>query len=388
VRASWLFVIAACNSAEAITADAPAIDADNADAYRPVDATLAVDGLILQPSNANLVWPLTQAVTVLAHYTDDAELDVTPYAQLVTDTPDVATAAAGVITPTGPGSATITASYMGVTATLPVTVAVPTLAVASATGIDMFDATAAGSAVPKRSIRGSATTLVNTCGITTLGASLLVADAGTQTIDVWATSDSGNVAPESTIALGFTPVSIATDGSSIYVGAVDGVHVLTGSGTPTRTITGSATTITTGAGIAIYGGELYVVETAGAYAVFPANGSGNIAPSRVVGGAATGLASPSAIAAGQQIVYVTDAVAAGSVQMFVPAASGDASPFGFFDGSLTQPTSAAFDQVFLLVGTPATQQVQSFLVSAITDAGQYAPLYSLDGVSPTAIAIF
>jgi hypothetical protein len=389
VRAAWLFAIAACNSAQAITADAPApIDAPASDGYRPVDATAAVDALILQPQSVNLTWPLGQAVSVLAHYTDDAELDVTPYATLVSSAPAVATAATGAVTPTGPGSAMITASYMGVSAMLSVTVSVPTLAVASSTGIDMFDVTAAGSATPKQSIRGGATTLADACGITTLGGNLLVADAGTNTIDVWATGDSGNVAPETTIALGFTPTSIATDGTSIYVGAVDGVHVLSGSGTPTATITGSATTITTGAGIAVYAGELYVAETSGSYAVFPKTANGNVAPSRVVGGGVTGLASPTGIAAGQGIIYVTDAIAAGSVQMFIPAASGNAAPFSFFDGTLSSPTSAALDQDMLLVGTPSTQQVQSFLITALTDAGQYAPLYSLDGVTPNAITLF
>jgi hypothetical protein len=389
VRVAWLFAFAACNGAQAITADAPgAVDAPSRDGYLPIDATVAVDSLLLQPTSVSLTWPLGQAVSVLAHYTDDAELDVTPYASLSSNTPTVATAATGAVTPTGPGSATITASYMGVTATLSVTVDVPTLAVASSTGIDMFDATAAGSATPKRSIRGGATTLTNACAITTLGGNLLVADAGTQTIDVWATGDSGNLAPEQTIALGFTPVSIATDGTSIYVGAVDGVHVFTGSGTPTATITGSATTITSGAGVAVYAGELYVAETAGAYAVFPKAASGNVAPSRVVGGTTTGLASPTGIAAGLGLVYVTDALAAGSVQMFIPAASGDAAPFSFFDGTLTSPTSVALDQTMLLVGTPSTQQVQTFLLTALTDAGQYSPLYSLEGVSPNAIALF
>jgi hypothetical protein len=389
VRIGWLFAFAACNSAQAITADAPLpTDAPAADGYMPVDATATVDALILQPQSVNLTWPLGQAVSVLAHYTDDAELDVTPYATLSSSAPAVATAATGAVTPTGPGSAMITASYMGVSAMLSVTVSVPTLAVASSTGIDLFDATAAGSATPKRSIRGTATTLGDACGITTLGGNLVVADAGTNTIDVWATSDSGNVAPESTIALGFTPVSIATDGTSIFVGAVDGVHVFSGSGTPTATITGSATTITTGAGIAVYASELYVAETAGTYAVFPKGANGNVAPSRIVGGSVTGLASPTGITAGLGIVYVTDATAAGSVQMFVPAASGDAAPFSFFNGTLSSPTSAALDQNMLLVGTPSTQQVQSFLITSLTDAGQYAPLYSLDGVTPNAIALF
>jgi hypothetical protein len=389
VRAAWLFAFAACNSAQAITADAPAaIDAPSGDGYLPVDATVAVDGLLVQPTSVSLEWPLGQSVSVLAHYTDDAELDVTPYVTLTSNTPTVATAATGAVTPTGAGSATITASYMGVTAMLSVSVTVPTLAIASSTGIDMFDATAAGSATPKRSIRGAATTLVNACGITTLGASLVVADAGTQSVDFWATSDSGNVAPESTFALGFTPTSIATDGTSIYVGAVDGVHVYSGSGTPTATITGSATTITTGAGIAVYAGEVYVAETAGQYAVFPKAANGNVAPSRVVGGSVTGLASPTGITAGLQLVYVTDAIAAGSVQIFTPAASGNAAPFSFFDGTLSSPTSAVLDQTMLLVGAPGSQQVQTFLLSALTDAGQYSPLYSLDGVTPNAIALF
>ena len=86
-------------------------------------------------------------------------MDVTAFAHYTTDAPSVATMAGGTAMSLGPGTATITAAYMGQTTTMTVTVTVRTLAVASPDGVDFFVASAQGMATPLRSIRGAATTL-------------------------------------------------------------------------------------------------------------------------------------------------------------------------------------------------------------------------------------
>jgi len=59
VRAAWLFALfpfAACNSAQAITADAPAPLDATSDGYRPVDATATVDALQTAPTLRRVIF--------------------------------------------------------------------------------------------------------------------------------------------------------------------------------------------------------------------------------------------------------------------------------------------------------------------------------------------
>jgi hypothetical protein len=386
---AWL-AFAACGSSHGVPADAPA---PIVDAYRPVDVTLAVTSLSVSPASTTLQWPLSAPLQVLATYSDDAQLDVTPFATYATDAASVAEAAAGAVQAIGPGSATITATYMGASATAAVTVTVPTLAVATSDGIDEFVASARGSAAPFASIRGSATTIQHACGIAELGGELFVVDNVANAIDVWATTDAGDVAPDRTIATAFTPVSIAAAGSAIYVGAVDGVRVFAanaaGSATPLQTISGSATTITSGAGVAVFEGELYVVDTTGSVVVFPQDADGNVAPTRTIAGSATGLDNPVGISLGQSLEFVTADEPAGQVQAFVPASSGNAVPLGNFSGAqtdLVSPTSVAVDQTVVFVGTPSTQTIEVLLLA--DDFGDFPPLQTLTGEDVQGLAIY
>jgi len=387
VRFAVVALLAACNSAAAITSDAP-----RADAYEPTDATLAVDGLAFMPASVTLAWPDTQKVNVVAHYTDDAIMTVTELATFSSDTPSVATVVSGTVLTRGPGTATITATYMGQTATMPVSVTVPTLAVASPDGVDFFLASAQGTPAPLRSIRGAATTLQHACGLAVLGGELFVADSAANTVDVWLLTATGNVAPERQIATSFTPVSIAASGTSIYVGASDGVRVFdataSGAATPTQTIAGATTTIASGAGISIYQGELYVVSGAGSVAVFPLAADGDVAPSRTIGGVNTGLASPAGIAVAVSLVFVTNELAEGAVQVFFPSNNGDVLPQETIAGDqtlLASPTSAAVADTMVFVGTPSTSSIEVFPTST---NGEFPPTETIGGVNVQAMAIF
>jgi hypothetical protein len=384
--------VTACGSSHPATADAPA---PVVDAYRPVDVTLAVIALSVSPPTTTLDWPLTAPLQVLATYSDDAQLDVTPFATYATDAPAVAEAAAGVVQSLGPGSATITATYMGAVGSAVVTIEVPTLAVATSDGVDQFDASASGSAAPRSSIRGSATTIQHGCGIAELNGELFVVDDVADAIDVWETTDAGNIAPERTIATSFTPVSIAAAGSAIYVGAVDGVRAFaataSGAATPIQTISGSATTIASGAGVAVFEGEIYVVNTSGSVAVFPVGADGNVAPSRVIAGSATGLDNPVGISVGgaESLEFVTADELAGQVQAFVPTGSGNAVPFGNFSGAQTElvsPASVAADQTVVFVGTPSTQTIEVLLLS--NDFGDFPPLQTITGEDVQGLTVY
>jgi hypothetical protein len=393
VRAAFLLGLTfACNSPHATTADAPP---SMADAYLPVDSTLAVTGLSVAPSSVTITWPLSQPLQVLAIYTDDSQLDVTPFATYTSDAPEIAAAPTqGLVQAIGPGSATITASYMTVTGTMTATVTAPTLAVATSNSIELFDASAVGSAAPRSSIAGPSTTIGHACGITELNNELFVVDDVANAIDVWSVTDSGDVPPERTITTSFTPVSIAAAGSAIYVGASDGVRVFaasaSGSATPLQTIAGSATTISGGAGVAVYQGELYVVSsTTGAVAVFPMSANGNVAPTRVIAGASTGLDNPVAISVGQGLEFVTADETAGQVQAFVPTASGNVAPFGNFSGlqtDLASPTSVVVDQTVIFVGTPSTQSIEVLAIS--NDFGDFPPVEAITGVDVQALTVF
>jgi hypothetical protein len=183
VRGAVLLALAlACNSPHATVADAPP---PSADAYRPIDATNPITALAVSPPSATISWPLSQPVQVLAIYADDAQLDVTPFATYTSSAPDVAAAPTqGLIAAIGPGSATITASYMGATGTMATTIIVPTLAVATSDGVDLYDASVVGSAAPRSSIRGPSTTIAHACGIAELGGELFVVDDVANAIDV------------------------------------------------------------------------------------------------------------------------------------------------------------------------------------------------------------
>jgi hypothetical protein len=292
----------------------------------------------------------------------------------------------------GPGVATITASYMGAMATMAVTVAVPTLAVASPDGVDFFPASAQGTPAPASSIRGAATTLQHACGLAVLGSELFVADSTAGAIDVFPLAGSGNIAPTRRITTSFTPLSIAANGASIYVGASDGVRVFaataSGAATPTQTIAGALTTIVNGAGIAVYQAQLYVVSQGGSVAVFPIAANGNVAPARVVSGYNTGLGSSYGIAVAFELELVTDAVAEGTVQVFFPSATGNVVPVQQIAGDqtlLVTPTSVVNADSMVFVGTPSSSSIEVFPSNT---NGEFPPTETIGGVNVQAMALF
>jgi hypothetical protein len=118
---------------------------------------------------------------------------------------------------------------------------------------------------------------------------------------------------------------------------------------------------------------------------------GNVAPTRVIAGSATGLDNPVGISVGgvDSLEFVTADEPAGQVQAFVPTGSGNTVPFGNFSGAQTElvsPASVATDQTVVFVGTPSTQQVEVLLLS--NDFGDFPPLQTITGEDVQGLTVF
>ncbi|MGB9801360.1 MAG: Ig-like domain-containing protein, partial [Arcobacter sp.] len=91
-----------------------------------VTAPVTLDSISVQPSQIGLTTGQTQQLAVTAHKSDGSTEDVTGSAQYQSDNTGIATvSASGLVTATAPGTASITVTYQGKTATVPVTVAAP-----------------------------------------------------------------------------------------------------------------------------------------------------------------------------------------------------------------------------------------------------------------------
>lgn len=89
-----------------------------------VSITSAVESISVEPSSVTLQAGGSQQLTVTAHYSDGTTADVTGQASYQTNDQSVASVSSdGMVAGIAPGSATVTVSYEGKTASVPVTVA-------------------------------------------------------------------------------------------------------------------------------------------------------------------------------------------------------------------------------------------------------------------------
>lgn len=87
-------------------------------------STLSLDRITVEPNSMSLLEGETQQLTVTAHYSDGSAVDVTTLASYQTDNSQVATVSDdGLVTGVKAGNATVTVTYEGKIATVPVTVA-------------------------------------------------------------------------------------------------------------------------------------------------------------------------------------------------------------------------------------------------------------------------
>jgi uncharacterized protein YjdB len=147
VTASWTatngtgsFTVNASGSARALTVGQATVTAtfSGFSGSLVLTATDAVVvGMALEPTSVNLIIGTTRQLVARATYSDGSPRDVTASAVWTTGDGYIARVTAGLVSGTGPGSATIRATFGGVTATAPVTVAaasVTSVTVTSPTG--------------------------------------------------------------------------------------------------------------------------------------------------------------------------------------------------------------------------------------------------------------
>lgn len=229
------------------------------------------------------------------------------------------------------------------------------------TGISVFAPGAAGIASAIRVIPGGGITdleFPDGIAVDGAGTAFVVDEGGTgpsAAINVYAPGANGNVAPMRRVVgdqTGLGPASlqkahnIALDEARgvLYV-ANTNLNTITaypanadGNIAPSRTIGGSATGLKSPAGIAVdASGNIYVSDLASnRIDVFAASSDGNAAPLRTISGANTGLVKPAGITVDSLgDLYVTNHGPPGSVTVYAPGVSGNAAPIQIITGNLT-----------------------------------------------------
>jgi len=288
-------------------------------ACSPVKGTPLIDAEVLDVNMLQVTPPTGSArigldpplqLVAMASLSDGTTRDVTLYATWSSSDATVASAnPEGLVTALHPGTAMITATMKGQSASTALTVRDALIAVADRStppAVDIYDAFTTGSGVaPLRSISGSATLMTAPFGVAVDGDELFDAEQSTTGILVYSAEANGNVAP-------------------------------------LRQISGSATGITAPLlAIQVYKHEIYVSSSAGSAAspgtilVFPEDGSGNIPPSRMITGSNTNLDAPFGMTIQNDLIYVSNQNGHG-IDVFPTSASGDVAPLREIAGSATE----------------------------------------------------
>jgi hypothetical protein len=227
----------------------------------------------------------------------------------------------------------------------------------SAVEILEYPPDAGGTSTPIRTIQGTATGLnvlgdssiggltFDTAGNIYVAANVLVGQDVYSGISVFSPAAIGNAAPTVVIAGSATTLSFANQiavdtGGNIYAagagnGASPSAVLIFSSGSagnvaPSRSITGPNTMLDDVLGIALDSmGNLYVSNgtfngATPSIVVFSAGSTGNATPTRVIAGAATGLASPGNLAVDSTgTVYILNGT---NILVFAPTATGNVAP--------------------------------------------------------------
>lgn len=163
--------------------------------------------------------------------------------------------------------------------------------------LHVFDQALTGDVAPKRTLTGPSTMLSATHYPVVDNGELYVSNYGGGTVTVYPAAAFGDTAPTRTITTNANPVACTVDGNELIVSHKTGsiVSYDKNTGAVLRTITGASTQMDAiwTEQVVVYKDEIY----AAAYLtqkvlVFPRNGNGNVAPTRVITGANTLFAQP------------------------------------------------------------------------------------------------
>jgi sugar lactone lactonase YvrE len=148
------------------------------------------------------------------------------------------------------------------------------------------------------------------------------------------------------------PDGIAVDSTGTYVTNRNNSVTIYSAGSngntaPTATISGSNTGLFTPTGVAVSDGNIYVTNFStdfdgdGYVTVFPVGSSGNVAPSATIGGSLTGLFTPTGVAVGGGNIYVVD-TATDRLSVFPVGSNGNVAPSAMI-GLDVEPSGIALD---------------------------------------------
>jgi 6-phosphogluconolactonase (cycloisomerase 2 family) len=265
--------------------------------------------------------------------------------------------------------------------------------------VDVYPKNANGDVLPTRSIKGNSTTLFPPLSVAVDGTNIYVA-TGTE-IAVYPKDADGNVAPTRRIWGSNTNIlvarGIAIDANWIYVTVhntstgISSVLVFpigaTGNVAPTYTIQGANTNLAMPVGIAVDSAWIYVSNWANrSVAIFPVGSNGNVAPARFIQGSNTQLDLPYGISVDTNWIYLASSyysTGIASVSVFPIGSTGNVSPAHQIAGSettLASPYGIATDGSFVYVADTGTQTIALF---GINDSGNAAPTRVIKGSDTT-----
>jgi hypothetical protein len=312
----------------------------------PADAPdVTVTAMVVTPSTKAMVHGLDEPVqlSAMATLSSSKTRDVTFLATWSTSDPMIAAVdATGRVTPTGMGTAMITASFGGMSASASLTIKNPTMYVVEngSRQILAFDAYASGNVAPSQVIAGAATGFNFIWGIAVTDTDIYVADSNGAAVDVFPINTAGNVAPS-------------------------------------RHLFGANTKLQSSFAVAIYNNEMYVTS-AGTILVFPVTADGNLAPSRTILGPTTMLgATLTSLAIDHDEIFVANAIGS-NIQVFPVNAAGDTAPIRTIAGPHTRLVGSVFD-VFVWHNELYASTSSGVLVFDRNATGDVAPVRELIG---------
>jgi len=231
---------------------------------------------------------------------------------------------------------------------------------------------------------------------------LFVADTANNAVDVFVSSDNGDVAPAVVISGAATQlgapvgVAVAHDGTLYVSNDAAGGSVTvyppgsTGAAVPSRAITCGG--LSQPAGISLdSSGNLYVANTGGnSISVFAPTDNGCVVGNRVIEGTHTCLFAPRDVDTRENgAVYVASQ---GAVLVYRPGASGDATPMQKITGSstklLTFSQGVSLDASFdIYVTSVSPHKPGRITVYSPAATGNAAPLRTISGTATTLAAV-
>ena len=270
--------------------------------------------------------------------------------------------------------------------------------------IASFPIGAAGNVAPSTSISGSLTGLnAPLFGTLSANGTAYAPNINANSVTTYVAGSSGNVGPTGDLAGPYTGlgqpsgVAVAASGDyyvcnpeagSPYTSVTEYAAGSTGNASPLATIRGAATTLSSPADVALDNSDYIYVSNnnassgGGWISVFSPNSNGNIAPARIIQGAATGLNEPGGIAFDASGNLYASNHAGNSVTIYASGANGNVAPLRTITGSktgLNGPTGVTVDSNgYVYV---ANNKAPSITVYAAGATGNVVPVRTIVGAN-------